>query len=272
MNAHLGMVQTLWLPVVGAVVFAGLLWMVYWMRLRHIAREFERTLQARIAERTRIARDLHDTLLGSFNALLLHLEAASILFQTQPSEAKRTLDSTIAQAAQAINAGREAVQGLRSSITQSNDLATAIGRLADEISLSRVRPASGLDSRPRPLEFRLVAEGSGRPLRPIVRDEIYRIATEALRNPFQHSYGTRVEVELHYGVRQFRLRIRDDGQGIDAPILASRGRDGHFGLKGMHERAGLAGGKLVVWSARGAGTELELTIPGPRAYSGTRQG
>jgi signal transduction histidine kinase len=74
---------------------------------------------------------------------------------------------------------------------------------------------------------------------------------------------------LRYHVRQFRLRIRDDGRGVDPQILASRGREGHFGLKGMHERAELAGGKLRVWSAGGAGTELEVTIPGTHAYAGT---
>jgi signal transduction histidine kinase len=108
-------------------------------------------------------------------------------------------------------------------------------------------------------------------MHPIVRDEVYRIAREALRNAFRHSRGSLIEAELHYDVRQFRLRIRDDDLGVDAQILASGGRDGHFGLKGMHERAELAGGKLTVWSARGAGTELELTIPGARAYSGTRK-
>jgi signal transduction histidine kinase len=97
---------------------------------------------------------------------------------------------------------------------------------------------------------------------------VYRIAKEALRNAFQHSYGTQIEVELRYHGRQFRLRVRDDGQGVDPQILASGGREGHFGLKGMHERAELAGGRLKVWSARGAGTELELTIPGTRAYVG----
>lgn len=267
MNPLPGMVQTLWFPVAGAVAFAVLLWGVYQMRARHLAREFERALQARIAERTRIARDLHDTLLSSFNALLMHLEAASLLFQTQPSEAKRTLDSTIAQAAQAINQGREAVQGLRSPIAESNDLATAIGRIGTEISRSRARPESGADSGLQPIAFRVEVEGARRPLCPMVTDEVYRIATEALRNAFQHSHGTRIEVELHYGIRRFNLRIRDDGRGVDPEILALRGRDGHFGLKGMHERAELAGGKLTVWSSRGAGTEVDLAIPGAQAYS-----
>jgi signal transduction histidine kinase len=267
MKAYAGM--PLWSVAFCMLILAGLLWGLYRLRLRQVAREFEQALDARAAERTRIARDLHDTLLGSFNGLLLHLEAASILFQTRPDEAKQTLDSTIARAARAINEGREAVQGLRNSVAEPNDLAEAIGRLAEEIFPAWARPEPGAGSEPLPIAFRFVAEGPRRHLHPIVRGEVYRIAKEALRNAFQHSHGTRIEVELRYRVRQFRLRIRDDGQGIDPQILASGGREGHFGLRGMHERAELVGGRLGVWSARGAGTELELTIPGARAYTGT---
>jgi signal transduction histidine kinase len=266
MHAHAAMPLMLCL---GVAALAGLLWALYRVRLRQVARELERTLDARVAERTRIARDLHDTLLGSFNGLLLHLEAVAILFQTKPAEAKQTLESTIALAARAINEGREAVQGLRSSLAEPNDLVEAIGRLAEEIPPARARREPGAGSEPQPMAFRLVVEGVRRRLHPIVRGEVYKIATEALRNAFQHSHGTQVEVELRYHVRQFRLRIRDDGRGVDPQILASRGREGHFGLKGMHERAELAGGKLRVWSAGGAGTELEVTIPGTHAYAGT---
>ena len=218
-------------------------------------------LQARIAERTRIARDLHDTLLGSFNALLIHLEAASILFQSQPAAAKRSLDNTIAQAARVINEGREAVEGLRSSAIQSIDLAATIERLPEEIS--------SLSGASRPIAFRVEVDGIPRHLHPTVTSEVYGIAREALRNAFQHSRGTRIDVELSYHALHFRLRIRDDGQGLDAETLASRGREGHFGLKGMHERAELVGGKLTLLSARGAGAEWELTIPGAHAYPDT---
>jgi signal transduction histidine kinase len=107
-------------------------------------------------------------------------------------------------------------------------------------------------------------------LHPIVRDEVFRIAAEALRNAYQHSHGEQVEVELRYDPRQFRLRVRDDGQGIDPLLLASGGREGHFGLRGMRERAKLVGGKLTIWSAPGSGTEVEATIPASRAYGSAR--
>ena len=273
MNAHLAMpLMTLPFRALCVLLFAGLLWAaLYRLRLRQVAREFERALDARAAERTRIARDLHDTLLGTFNGLLLHLEAASVLFQTRPAEAKKTLDGTIARAARAINEGRQALQGLRNSVAVPIDLAEAIGRLREEIFPPTAGAESGpsASSLPQPIAFGVVVEGDRRLLHPFVRDEVYRIVAEALRNAFQHSHGTQVEVELRFDVRQFSLLIRDDGRGIDPQVLASGGRVGHFGLKGMYERAELAGGKLRLWSARGVGTELEVTIPGVRAYAGT---
>lgn len=261
--------QTSWFRALCAVAAAGLLWGAYRVRLRQVAHTFERNLEARVAERTRIARDLHDTLLGSLNGVLLHLEAASLLFKDRPGEAKQTLDRTIAETAQAINEGRDAVQGLRSSITESNDLAEAIDQLGKELAGAQGQGAPDSADKVPHTTFVVEVEGARRALHPIVRDEVFRIATEALRNAFQHSRGTKIEVELHYDVRRFRLRIRDDGRGIDPQVLASGGRQGHFGLKGMRERAELLGGKLAVWSARGAGTELDVTIPGNRAYRGT---
>ena len=110
-------------------------------------------------------------------------------------------------------------------------------------------------------------EGASRELVPIVRDEVYRIAIESLRNAFRHAHARRIEAEIHYDPRQLRLRIRDNGNGIDPKVLDSGGRAGHHGLPGMHERAKLAGGKLTVWSRLASGTEIELTIPAAIAYS-----
>jgi signal transduction histidine kinase len=114
-----------------------------------------------------------------------------------------------------------------------------------------------------------MVEGAPRTLHPIVRDEIYRIACEALRNAFRHADATRIEVGLRYDERQFRVRVRDDGKGIDPKFLAGEERAGHFGLDGMRERARLIGGKLTVWSAVDFGTEVELIIPASRAYAGS---
>jgi signal transduction histidine kinase len=223
-----------------------------------------------VAERTRIARELHDTLLQSFHGLLLQFQAVSSLFKLRPTEAKQLLDGAIDQAATAVTQGRDAVQGLRSSIEESNNLAAAIGALAEELSAGTTR-SQPEGSAARPIDIRLGFDGVTRNLHPIVRDEIYRIAAEALRNAVQHGCGTLIEVELHYGRRALRLRVHDNGVGIDAKVVVAGGREGHFGLGGMRERAELAGGKLAIWSAQGVGTEVELTIPGSRAYMALRE-
>ncbi len=262
--------QTNWFRALCAAALLAMLWVAYALRLRRLHQQFDLTLMARVDERTRIARELHDTLLQSFNGLLLHFAVAARMFRSQPDEAIRKLDDTIDEAREALKEGREAVQGLRKSTEEPNNLAEAILSFAGELSrgLSRLEPTSG--SVPQAIDIRVQVKGEPRRLRPIVRDEMYRIAAEALRNAFQHSQATQIEGELHYDVRQFRLRIRDNGQGINPEVLATEGREGHFGLRGMRERAGLAGGKLTVWSAPGAGAEVEVTIPALRAYAPAR--
>jgi len=216
----------------------------------------EAILEGRVAERTRIARDLHDTLLQNFQGVLLELRAALRLLAKEPKKAREVLANTIDQAAQAIKEGREAVEGLRNS-PESADLGASIARLGKEIAAEAKSPAPAVA---------VTVEGAVRPLRPNLRYEIFQMAGEALRNAFQHSHGTRIEVELWYEARHFRLRIRDDGRGIDPRVIAAGGRDGHFGLRGMHERATLAGGKLTLWSAPDSGTEVELIVPASAAY------
>jgi signal transduction histidine kinase len=263
--------QTVWFRTVCVSVFAGIPWAAFYrLRMRQVAREFELGLEARVAERTRIARELHDTLLQSFNGALLRFQTVSELLLRRPAEAKHVLDGAIDQAAKAIKEGRQAVEDLRSSVEESADLADAIGRLSEEFSAATSEEDRAPGASHTATAFRMEVEGATRLLRPIVRDEIYRIAAEALRNAFQHSHGTRIEAELRCGERQFRLRIRDDGRGVDPEILAQGGRKGHFGLRGMHERAELAGGKLDVWSAPDSGTEVELTIPASCAYRPAR--
>jgi signal transduction histidine kinase len=116
-----------------------------------------------------------------------------------------------------------------------------------------------------PTAFHLVVEGQTRDLHPIIRDELYRIAREALRNAFRHAAANHIETEITYGERVFRLRIRDDGQGIQSELLDA-GRPGHYGLSGMRERAQQIGAKLEIWSRAKAGTEIELSIAAPIAY------
>ncbi len=257
--------QTLWFRSACVAAFLALLGLLYWLRARQLARQFNRTLEARVQERTRIARDLHDTLLQSFQGVLLQFGAALRLLVREPEKARRVLVDALDQAAQAIREGREAVQGLRLSVEDSSDLAASIARLAKEVAGER--HGSQVPS------VRVEVRGTARPLHPIEHDETFRIAAEALRNAIHHSQGTQVEVELRYDAGAFRMRVRDDGRGIDPGLLAGE-LAGHFGLRGMRERAALAGGSLTLWSAPNAGMEVELVIPASRAYcqpgTGTR--
>ena len=220
------------------------------------------TLDARVGERTRIARELHDTLLQSFHGVLLPLQTAFQLLPDRPVEAKEKLGSAIGQAAEAITEGRDAVQGLRDSTTQTNDLALAISTLGEEL-------AAGSTGHRRPA-FRVAVEGQSRDLNPILRNEVYKIAAEALRNAFLHANAKQVEVEIRYDIERFRLRVRDDGKGIDPAVLSRQGSEGHYGLPGMRERATLLGGKLTIWSEIGTGTEVELCVP-VSAYATARK-
>ena len=219
--------------------FAGLalLWGLYRYRLHQIAREFNVRMEERVGERTRLARDLHDTLLQSFQGLMLRLQALDELLPQ--GEAKDELEQTLDRADQVVAEGRKAVHDLRLSTVVTNDLARAVSALGDELSSE--------DS----ATFGFLVEGETRELHPIIRDEIYRITREALRNAFSHARADHIEAEIIYAENLFRLRIRDDGEGI-APAILEEGRPGHYGLPGMRERAAEIGAKLDIWSGVGS--------------------
>jgi len=253
--------QTAWFRASCGAAFLLLVWTLYQYRLRQIRLAFKVRLEERVAERTRLARDLHDTLLQSFQGLLLRFQTAREVLRTSPAEAGPTLESAIDQTAQAITEGREAVQGLRVSAVERNDLARAIRTIGEQIAAASADRSSA--------EFHVGVEGTPRTLHPIVRDEIYRIGTEAVRNAFRHAAANKIEVDLRYDERQIRLRVRDDGKGIDGEYLHSDGRQGHFGLHGMRERAKLIGATFTVWTAPDSGTELELSVPAGHGYAAT---
>jgi signal transduction histidine kinase/ligand-binding sensor domain-containing protein len=248
--------QTNWFRLSCVIAFMAMLWGFYQLRLRQMTREFNAGLEARVNERTRIARDLHDTLLQSFHGLLLRFQTISNTLP--PGDTKQKLDSAIDQAAEAITEGRDAVQELRRSTVASHDLAGSISVLGQDLAAAESREDSAV--------FRVTVEGTPRTLHPILRDELYRIAGEALRNAFRHAAARQIEVEVRYDERQLRLRVRDDGKGIDPKVLKKGQPAGHYGLPGMRERSKLIGGKLIIWSELGSGTEVELSVPASHAY------
>ena len=240
--------------------FLGLLWALYRYRLHQIAREFSARLEERVAERTRIARDLHDTLLQSFHGSMFRFQAVRNMLPRRPEEAIEALDGALERAEQALSEGRDAIHDLRTSTEVTNELAEAVTALGNEMSHELASRDLAHAAR-----FHVVVEGPPRDLHPILRDEVYAIAREAVRNAFRHAQAHDIEAQITYNGSSFQLRIRDDGKGID-PAIVAEGRAGHYGVPGMRERAQRIGGKLDVWAATGAGTEIELSIPGSIAY------
>jgi len=249
--------QTWWFRSACVLAFLAMLIALYRLRLRQLAQQYNMRLEARVAERTRIGRELHDTLLQSFQGTLLKFHAITYMLGDRP-DAQKSLGTVIDQARQAITDGRDAVQGLRSSRVVGNDIARALSVFGEELAANQVNGNCP--------EFHVEVQGTQRELIPLIQEEIYRIASEGLRNAFLHAQAQRIEVEIRYDRRQLCLRVRDNGKGIDSKVLEG-GRVGHYGLPGMRERAKLVGAKLAVWSQLQSGTETELTIPSSLAYA-----
>jgi len=216
--------------------------------------ERKRAEEIRVAERTRIARELHDTLLQSFHGLMLLFRVAYEHLPSRPLEAKQALDRALECAEGALVEGRDAVHDLR--LSTAVGLAQALTTFGEE--LAALDTDAGM---PRAPTFRVLTEGTPQQLHPMVREEICRIALEALRNAFRHAQARQIEVEIIYSDLLLQVRIRDDGKGIDPAILSRSGSAGHWGLVGMRERAIKIDAKLDIRSQRGAGTEVELSLP-----------
>jgi ligand-binding sensor domain-containing protein/signal transduction histidine kinase len=250
--------QTWWFKGLLAVALALVILALYYYRIQRIAEQFNIRLEERIGERTRIARELHDSFLQGFQGLLLRLQAARNLLPGQMGQAIEAIDTVLDRGDQVIAESRLAVDDMRSSTTAGDDLVQTLKSLGEELS--------GTTAMDRLPAYRLVVIGKTRALDGVVRDEVYRIAREALRNAFHHSQAREVEAEVTFGDVSFVLRVRDNGVGIENTVLLKGGRPGHWGLPGMRERAQAMGGRAEFWSEKGAGTEIELMIPASIAY------
>ncbi len=250
--------QTTWFRLACFAAFLAVLWAAYQLRLRQLAQQFNMTLEARVNERTRIARELHDSLLQGFQGLMFRLQAVRDLLPGRASEAMQALDIALERGDKAIAEGRDTVSDLREPIMGDTDIAQALTTLGEELV---AQSGNG-----NVLSVRVLVEGKQRELNPMLRDEIYRIAREALRNAFRHAKAQKIEAEIAYGDSEFLLHVRDDGSGIVPEVVSQGVRAGHWGLPGMRERAKSFGGKLEVWSERGSGTEIKLAVPASIAY------
>lgn len=248
--------QTNWflLACILAVVLAA--WAAYRWRMRQIAARLDFQFEQRLSERTRIAQDLHDTLLQGLLSASMQLHVA-VDHLPEDSPAKPPFRRVLEIIGQVVEEGRQALQGIRAPHRDALDLEQAFSRISQEFA-----PHQALEN---PVGFQLSVLGRSCPLSPIFSKEVYHIGREALINAFRHSQAANIEVEVEYAAKHLRILVRDDGRGITPEVLRS-GRDGHWGLLGMRERAESMGARLHVRNRASAGTEVELLVPGKIAY------
>jgi signal transduction histidine kinase len=217
--------------------------------------QVEPALEARVRERTRIVRDLHDTLLQGFQGLLLQFEAALTMLPGRPDEARTRLISALDRATLAVTEARDAVEGLRTAAPE-RDLLDALRSVADEFT--------GVGRQPTAFSMEVI--GVRRRKNPLARDEIARVTGEALRNAFRHSHARRISVTITYTDDHFHLQVRDDGTGMDLDEVG-RPQRGYFGLRSMRQHAEAIGARLDITSTAGAGTVIDLRVPAVVAYA-----
>jgi len=246
--------QTIWFDALCVAAFGSLCLLAYRLRLQHVTGELRQRMYERLAERERIARDLHDTFFQSIQGLLLRFHTAtSGLPKDDPT--RRILEETLKQSDQVMLEGRELVLDLRAKVSESPDLPAAFAEYGKQMQDGQT------------CKFEAAVNGEARCLHPVVFEEVWRIGKEALGNAFQHSGAKAIEAELNYEPQELRIRIRDDGVGIDPDILKQGCREGHWGFPGMRERAAKIGARLDIWSRAGAGTEIELRLAANVAYA-----
>ncbi len=244
--------QTWWFRVSGLVALGLIALAFYRIRLLQLTRQLNVRFEERLAERTLIAQELHDTLLQGFLSASMQLDVA-VDQLPESSPVRPRLVRILDLMRQVTEEGRNALRGLRLSNNNSEDIAVALSSINQELNSAGETV------------FRVIVEGTSRPLHPIVRDEVYRIGREAVVNAFRHARAKNITVEVAYLENQLRVLINDDGCGIDSEVLES-GRDGHWGLSGMRERAERIKARLKVLSRVGSGTEVELSVPTAVAF------
>jgi signal transduction histidine kinase len=244
--------QTVWFRSSGVAGFVGVLGAFYYLRLGEATRRERARMEARLDERERIARDLHDTLLQGVQGLILKLDAVAKRIPVEDA-ARCAIEEALDRAHEVVTECRDRVRGLRADSALA-DLPSALERVARE---------APLDGTTR---FKSLVEGQPRELDPIALGEAFAVGREALRNALAHSRGAHVELKIAYDPGQLRLQIRDDGRGIDREFVGTGARSDHWGIQGMRERSLRMGAHLEIRSRPGAGTEVALTVPAATAY------
>lgn len=245
--------QTRWFYALCTLAGLGILWALYWARIRQVRSQVRGRLEERLIERERIARDLHDTLLQGVQGLILRFQVATDRIP-RGEVARDLMERALERADQVLEESRSRVKELRVPLGGAGELSEALAETAQPLSAAHSVP------------FSVAVEGLPRPLHPIVREEAYLIASEAITNAFRHANATKIEMGLSYGDAAFTVTVRDDGEGIDGSVLSAGGKPEHWGLLGMRERARRIRGQLTIQSASSRGTEVQLRLPAEMAY------
>jgi signal transduction histidine kinase/ligand-binding sensor domain-containing protein len=247
-------IQSIWFKLLCAAACAGALAALYFYRVGQLTAQVKRTLLVRLAERERIARDLHDTFFQGVQGLLLHFDSATATLR--PDDPVRPLFlKALQQSDQVMAEGREIVLDLRADEHAMTALPDVFANAGERLGGSNSA------------DYKVVIIGQPRELRPLCAAELLRIGKEAIYNAFSHSQARAIECEIAYSKEQLTIRIRDDGIGIGADILRDGRRLGHLGLPGMKGRAERIGARFNIWSQKNGGSEIEVVVPGAVAYA-----
>ncbi|WP_263411416.1 sensor histidine kinase [Terriglobus tenax] len=243
--------QTLWFRLLTFGLLVCGIWLFFFLRYRAACRAVQLRLRERSLERERIARDLHDTLLQGFQALLLRF---SIISQTAPKDwqSRDEMEHALDLAEDVLVEGRSRVQNLRHAPTTKTPLQDSLGTLSKSF---------GVESTAK---LTVRTDGATATLQEAVQDELFMLGREAILNAYQHSGAREIDVTVRYG-KNFALIIRDNGHGIPESVLQNGRRDRHFGLPGMEERARKIGARYRL-SSTPLGTVIEVSVPGTIAY------
>lgn len=245
-------VETIWFKLLMLLLMVLMLYAAYAMRVHYLTKHMQERLLERLAERSRIARALHDTLLQSVQSLLISFDAHSRHLKEGTQE-RKCLDQTLDFAEKLLLEGRDQILDLRASASPEN-LEQTLGQFGQGLA------ARGAHA------FEVRVNGAPRQLRQHVHDELYAISREALFNASRYSGASRIELVLDYSSESVMVRISDDGRGLDEKVAASGQRPGHWGLVGMRERASCIGAALEIASESGVGTTITVNVPAKKAY------
>jgi signal transduction histidine kinase len=237
--------QTYWFYAACAGGIGLAFWTLWWLRLRAVRNEFGLI----VAERARVSRDIHDTLLQSLGAFSLQLEIVARQLEPSQSAARERLRAVRTQVGQCISEARRSIWELRSPRFEANDLADALKELAEDstIAAAAARVEVAVTGKPRRSSSR-------------TEEQLLKIAQEAIANAVRHSHADTIAVTLDYSWRSLRLQVSDNGHGFDQHTTVTP-EDEHWGLKTMSERAATLKGRLKISSEPGRGTTVEAIVP-----------